>query len=309
MSWFPGARDPYFVRYALAAGCVLVATGAVLVPLHLWRRTADRARGAYVAWRSWMVIAPAILLVLGLGREVFIVCMAGLSMLFVHEFARATRLDEDRAVVTVVGLGVLGFYAMALLRLYGIFMAMPVHAIALVYTIPVYRNQHEGMLNRITLATVALIYLGWFPAHLAYLANYQELYAYVLFLMFGTELNDAAAFFAGKLFGKRPLVSRISPGKTIEGTLGALVVVVAFVLATRRMLPRFGWVELSLSVVVLWIGGTMGDLVISFIKRETHIKDMGSLIPGHGGVLDRFDSLILTSPFFFHVVRYFLGPP
>ena len=184
---------------------------------------------------------------------------------------------------------------MALLKLYGIFMAMPVHTIAIVYIIPIYRNQYEGMLRRATLATVALVYLGWFPAHLAYLANYRELYAYVLFLMFGTELNDAAAFFAGKLFGRRPLVSRISPGKTVEGALGALVVVLAYVLATRAWLPRFGWVEWTFSVVVLWIGGTMGDLVMSFIKRETHQKDMGTLIPGHGGVLDRFDSLLFVA--------------
>src|SRR5512142_380074 len=175
MTWFPGVRDPYYVRYAVVAGCALAATGAVLVPLRLWRRTAERARGAYLAWRSWIVLAPAILLVLGLGREVFILGMAALSLLFVREFARATGLDQDRTVVLVVCVGVLGYYAMALLKLYGIFMAMPVHTIAVVYIIPSYRNQHEGMLGKLTLATVALIYLGWFPAHLAYLANYREL--------------------------------------------------------------------------------------------------------------------------------------
>jgi phosphatidate cytidylyltransferase len=309
MWWFPGAGDPYFVRYAEVVGCLLLGTGAVLVPLRLWGRTAARARGAFLAWASWLVIAPVILLVLGLGREVFIVSMAVLSMFFVREFAQATGLAEDRTLVVVVCAGILAYYAMALFRLYGIFMAMPVHTIAVVYIIPIYRNQYEGMLRKVTLATVALLYLGWFPAHLAYLANYRELYALVLFLMFGTELNDAAAFFAGKLFGKRPLVSRISPGKTIEGTLGALVIIVGYVWATRGLLPRFGWVEWFFSVVVLWIGGTMGDLVISFVKRDTGVKDMGSFIPGHGGVLDRFDSLIFTSPFFFHMVRYFLGPP
>jgi phosphatidate cytidylyltransferase len=230
-------------------------------------------------------------------------------MLFVREFARATGLDEDRTFVIVVWLGILGYYAMALLKLYGIFMAMPVHTIAIVYIIPIYRNQYQGMLRRATLATVALVYLGWFPAHLAYLANYRELYAYVLFLMFGTELNDAAAFLFGKLLGRHPLVSRISPGKTIEGALGALVVIVAYVWLARPLLPAFGWVEWVFSVVILWIGGTMGDLVISFVKRDTGVKDMGRLIPGHGGVLDRFDSLIFTSPFFFHMVRYFIGPP
>lgn len=309
MSWFPGAGDPHFVRYAVAAGCLLAAFGAVVVPLRLCRSTAERARSAFVAWCSWLVIAPAVLLVLGLGREVFIVSMAGLSMLFVHEFSRVTGLAEDRTFVVVVSVGVLGYYAMALLKLYGIFMAMPVHTIAVVYIIPIYRNRYEGMLRKVTLATVALVYLGWFPAHLAYLANYREAYAYLLFLVFGTELNDAAAFVAGKLFGRTPLVSRISPGKTIQGTLGALVAIVAYVALTRRLLPRFGPVEWFFSVVILWIGGTMGDLVISWVKRDTHVKDMGTLIPGHGGVLDRFDSLIFTSPFFFHMVRYFLGPP
>lgn len=309
MDLLPGAGDPCFVRYATATGGVLAATGAVLVPLRLWTRTVERTRGAFLAWRSWLVMAPAILLVLGLGREVFILCLAGLSLLFVREFARATGLSEDRTFVAAVCAGVLGIYATALFRHFGIFMAMPVHAVGLLFAIPVWRNEYQGMLRKVGLAAIAVVYLGWFPAHLAYLANYPEVYAYPLFLILGTELNDASAFIAGKLFGRTPLVSRISPGKTVQGTLGALVATACYVALTRRWVPRFGPVEWVLSVAVLWIGGTLGDLVISVVKRDVQVKDMGTLIPGHGGVLDRFDSLILTSPFFFHMVRYLVEAP
>lgn len=307
MPWFPGLSDPFYVRYASAVGGLLAVFGLLLGVLRLLPRTREAARGPWVAYRSWLFMAPAVLLALGLGPTVFILGMGLLSILFVKEFAQATGLYADWGFVGTLYGGILFFYFLAFVKWYGMFMAMPVYAIAAIYMLPAARNEYEGMLQKVGLSTVALLYLGWFPAHLAFLANHPQRYAYILFLVLGTELNDASAFLSGKLFGKHPLVSRISPKKTIEGTLGALAATVAYVWVARPWLPGFTTPMLLLSVLILWIGGTMGDLVISFVKRDVGIKDMGTLIPGHGGLLDRVDSLIFTAPLFFHMVRYFLG--
>ena len=113
-----------------------------------------------------------------------------------------------------------------------------------------------------------------------------------------------AAFTCGKLFGRHPLRSEISPKKTWEGSIGALAVSLALPWALWFTLPQFGPVDLIAVGLIVGIGGQLGDLSISVIKRDVGVKDMGAAIPGHGGILDRIDSLIYVAPLFFHVVRW-----
>ena len=116
-----------------------------------------------------------------------------------------------------------------------------------------------------------------------------------------------AAFTFGRLFGKHPFRSRISPKKTWEGALGALGVSLLLPWVLQFSFPHFAARELVLTGLIVGIGGQLGDLSISIIKRDIGIKDMGATIPGHGGILDRIDSLIYTAPLFMHMVDYYHG--
>jgi phosphatidate cytidylyltransferase len=152
---------------------------------------------------------------------------------------------------------------------------------------------------------VGFVYVGWMFGHLGFLANADHAYAYILYLLVAVELNDVAAFTFGKLFGRHKLRSNISPKKTWEGALGALAVSMALPWAFRSTLPHFGVAPLLWTGLIVGVGGQLGDLSISVIKRDVGIKDMGATIPGHGGILDRIDSLIYTVPLFFHMVNYY----
>lgn len=112
--------------------------------------------------------------------------------------------------------------------------------------------------------------------------------------------NDTGAYLVGSLIGKNKMFERVSPGKTWEGVVGG--VVVAFGMAW--LISLYGDTSLTLVnwlvlAAILSVIGTLGDLVESLLKRSVAIKDSGSLLPGHGGVLDRFDSLIISAPFLF----------
>jgi phosphatidate cytidylyltransferase len=109
------------------------------------------------------------------------------------------------------------------------------------------------------------------------------------------------------LFGRHPLRSEISPKKTWEGALGALIVSMSLPWLLRFSLPEFGPVQLILAGLIVGIGGQLGDLSISVIKRDIGTKDMGASIPGHGGILDRIDSLIYVAPLFMHMAGYYYG--
>lgn len=119
----------------------------------------------------------------------------------------------------------------------------------------------------------------------------------VLYLFAATWLGDTGAYFAGRAFGKTPLFERVSPKKTREGALGGLLLsaVGGFVFAKVGNLP-FGVVECVLLTMALDVAGVVGDLAESLLKRTWDVKDSGWIMPGHGGILDRIDSLVFTAP-------------
>ncbi|MCS6303510.1 MAG: CDP-archaeol synthase [Nitrospira sp.] len=134
----------------------------------------------------------------------------------------------------------------------------------------------------------------------------------VLFLAVVTWASDTGAYYAGTLWGKHPLLPSVSPKKTVEGVLGGLALAIGASLLARWWFAS----QLSLSdalILGLLLTGTglLGDLFESMIKRRTGVKDSGGILPGHGGMLDRLDSLLFTAPAFYYYVAYVRGlsPP
>ena len=190
---------------------------------------------------------------------------------------------------------------------YGFFMAVPVFVIALILLIPILRNRARGQLQNMSLSIVGFIYIGWMFGHLGFLANPTNAYGFLCYVIFATELNDVSAFTFGRLFGRHPLRSEISPKKTWEGALGSLAVSMVLPWLLWFSFPFFGAKQLVLTGFIVEIGGLLGDLSISVIKRDIGTKDMGAAIPGHGGILDRIDSLIYVALLFMHMARFYYG--
>jgi len=128
-----------------------------------------------------------------------------------------------------------------------------------------------------------------------------------LFLVVGaTWVMDIAAYVVGRAIGRHKLCPTISPGKTIEGAIGGLVGAVAVAWAMGMWLGLSAMQAVLLGVL-LGLGGQAGDLFESLLKRRAGVKDSGTLLPGHGGVLDRFDSLLFNAPIAYYVIRAFVG--
>jgi phosphatidate cytidylyltransferase len=160
--------------------------------------------------------------------------------------------------------------------------------------------------NRVQVsAGVPVLLLGWVVliplwAALVELRRFGPLY--VFFAMGVIWLADTAAYFSGRAFGKRKLAPDISPGKTLEGALGALAVAALYAVILVSLGQRFGTMSLAgmpmmiVGFVVIVVLSIVGDLFESWFKRQCGKKDSGSLFPGHGGILDRIDSLTSTMP-------------
>jgi phosphatidate cytidylyltransferase len=270
---------------------------------------------AWDSYLGWLVMVPLVAVSLFAGRAVSICFFAIIAIAAFTEYARATGLHRDLTMTFTSIAGIVGIAVVALARdpatsapgWYGLFITMPVFVSAALLLASIVRNRPEGQLKAIALALFGFLYIGWMFGHVAFLANSRNAYGYLLYLIFAVELNDVAAFTCGKLFGRHPLSTNVSPWKTREGALGAVVISALFPLAVRFALPDFSALECVFAGLIVGIGGHLGDLSISVIKRDVGVKDMGTLIRGHGGVLDRIDSLLYTAPLFFHFARYSHG--
>jgi phosphatidate cytidylyltransferase len=302
-------QEPLFLAYAGLWIALLAAGGILLAALRAIRGDRPAIRAITTTYRTWWIILPLVAVPLALGREATIAATTLLSLVTFREFGRGTGLGRDWAFTGAVYAAILVQAYWSWIRWYGMFLVWPIWVVALLLVIPVLRNRAEGMLQHACLAVLGFVYFGWFLGHLGYLANLEGGLGYLLFLTLAVSLGDIAAFTAGRLFGRRPLASRISPNKTLEGSIGGLVMAAAVVAASRPALAHFGPLQLGLTALLIGVGGQLGDLVISFIKRDLGVKDLGAVFPGHGGWLDRFDSLIFAAPLFFHLVAYFYDVP
>ena len=180
-------------------------------------------------------------------------------------------------------------------------------ALSAVYLIKLYIKKDKNPFSNIAFTFLGILYVG-VPFALMNLAIYYDgEYRFEILLgsLFILWANDTGAYFAGKNFGRRKLFKRVSPKKTWEGSVGGGILAVAVGIGAYYyfdLLPLWKWISISLIIVV---AGTYGDLVESLFKRSIRIKDSGRSIPGHGGFLDRFDGLLIASPFIVAFVRLF----
>ena len=162
-------------------------------------------------------------------------------------------------------------------------------------------NRHLSMF----ILLFGILYIGYTLGHFLWLRNQQDGSLLVLFVLLVTWAGDAAAYYVGKTWGTRPLAPRLSPNKTVEGFLGGMVVApVTAWIGHLWFLPIVTPVDCLILGILFTILGLLGDLSESALKRYAGVKDSGTLIPGHGGMLDRVDSLLLNAPVFYYYMVF-----
>ncbi len=161
----------------------------------------------------------------------------------------------------------------------------------------------SGFVKNATATTFALMYPGFISGFIFLLARSGDGFAYISLLVILVGLNDTFAYLTGVLVGKHPMAPKISPKKTWEGFIGGLVFAASgSAFAFNYFLEQELWVG-ALAGVVGALAATTGDLIESAIKRDLSLKDMGTLLPGHGGMLDRLDAALITAPIFWCIIE------
>lgn len=198
-----------------------------------------------------------------------------------------------------------------------------VASIIIVFIFAMMRNTRDAVTN-ISVTVFGIFYVGWLTSHVILLRQLTLGPAvtrfnlggagYVIMLLILLWLDDGGAFFAGTSWGKHKLVPAISPNKTVEGSVGGIVMTLVGSMLLKEvgillnffgvnMFPQMSYLSYALMGLGIAIAGQVGDLCESYLKRDAGLKDTGNLLPGHGGFLDRFDSLIFTAPLFYYYLK------
>ena len=297
--------------YLLAAGIVVLLVTATVTGLILRLRAAKGELNAAIEnlnarVNSWWIIAGAFALALWSGRTGVVLLFALVSLVALGEFCGSPQTRAERAVhVCSRWIALPLQYTFIWLEWHALFVLfLPLYA-ALVVPLSraIYGSSPE---SKWPVGVLLCIYaIAYVPALLSLEIPGYEGRSLVLiaFLIAITQLSDVLQYLWGKLLGRHAIARRISPGKTVEGTLGGITCAAALgaLLAPLTPFSATQACAISLAVTIL---GFLGGLALSAIKRRRGIKDWSALIPGHGGILDRLDSVVLSAPVFFHLTYF-----
>lgn len=262
--------------------------------------------------KSWWYIVGFFIIGIMLNTTVAVFFFGFLSYLVLKEyFTLIPTRRTDRRVIFYAYIAIIFQYYFAGIEWYGMFIIwIPVLIFLLLPFRQILIGDTKGFLENTARVQWGLMMFVFGLSHLAYLITLDPIGTntiggkeLVLYLVLLTELNDVLQYVWGKSIGKRKIVPKVSPNKTVEGFLGAFVSICILAVLFSFLTP-FTWYAALAAGMIISTAGFVGDVVISMIKRDIGVKDSGAMLPGHGGILDRVDSLIYTAPLFFHYVYY-----
>lgn len=304
---------PVVLLYALA-GIFLALTLASITTWWMQRRRPEKnyteLRLRVKTW--WLIVAVFCLMVVP-APGVALVVMGLVSFLAFKEFLSLipTRRADYRVLFWAY-LAIPVQYYWVHDAWYGMFIIfIPVYMFLFLPMRMVLVGETQGFLRSAGIINWGLMTTVFSLSHMAYLLVLPQPpgVAYsgatlLLFLVLLTQLNDVAQYLWGKSLGQRKIVPRVSPNKTWAGFLGGVGTTTLLAWLVAPWLTPLSGVESLLAGVLIGTSGFVGDVVISALKRDIGVKDSGSMLPGHGGILDRLDSLTYTAPLFFHFIYY-----
>ncbi|HBM9256128.1 TPA: phosphatidate cytidylyltransferase [Citrobacter freundii] len=297
---------------SLAVIFALLLIATVVNGLLVWRRPGKDWRELTLRIRTWWVIIVLFSLAILSPHWLALTFFALVSFMALKEFLTlAPSRQTDRMPLLWMFIAIPINYWLIGINWYGMFVVfIPVYAFLFLPVRMVIAGDTQGFLRFVSQHHWSLMTTVFAFSHVAFLLvlpddGKQTGALLVLFLVGLTEFNDIAQYLWGKSIGRIKVMPKVSPNKTLAGLVGgvATTTLIAAVLG-----PVMTPLSLPLSLLagfIIGLSGFCGDVVMSAIKRDIGVKDSGTLLPGHGGILDRLDSLIFTAPVFFHFIRYF----
>jgi phosphatidate cytidylyltransferase len=254
---------------------------------------------AGLGWLLLLLFGPFVL---------FWLVLVGLSAGALYEYAGLQRKLSGGEQIPVLGFIFLGLFPSLAAYFGRPELVIAGLLLALLFLFAVVLCRYSGLENGfdfLTRFSFGIIYAGVLPAHIILLMAQPQGSLWLGILTALIIASDSGAYYSGRLLGRRKLCPAISPGKTVEGFAGGLVAgALVMVGLVHLLLPGSDLLKIALLALLLSCLGVMGDLIESVLKRSAGVKDSGTILPGHGGILDRADSLLFAAPAFYYLLTW-----
>ncbi|MBX3568617.1 MAG: phosphatidate cytidylyltransferase [Rhizobiaceae bacterium] len=301
----------------LLAGLGAVLVTASIVAAILTARAPDPSSPTLVNLnqriKAWWVMVAIIAIAFFFGKDGMTVLFALISFAALREFVTLThtRRSDHWVLLAMFAVIIPIQYWLVWTAWYGLFtIFVPVYCFLLMPAVTALQGDTERFLERVAAQQWAVMLSVYCVSHVPALLTLQvpgfegRMMLLIAFLIITVQGSDVLQYVFGKLFGRHRVAPLVSPSKTWEGLVGGIGAASLLGGAISFLTP-FGPVQAALVAFLICLMGFLGGLVASAIKRDQGVKDWGHLIEGHGGMLDRADSIVFAAPVFFHIVRYF----
>lgn len=300
------------VLFVLLAVLFILIAATVILFLLGKRMVQDSHRELINRIKTWWFLVVIFFAAIILGKEAVTILFALISFLALKEyFSLIPTRRIDRNVLFWAYLSIPFQYYWAYIGWYGMFIIfIPVYIFLLLPFRTVLLGKNKGFIRSVGTIHWGLMITVFTISHIAFLYVLpQEVspaggVGLTIYLVVCTQFNDVAQFLWGKSLGKKKILPVVSPNKTWAGMLGGVLTTSLVGLAMSPFFTPLNPLEGFLAGTIIGLAGFIGDVVISAFKRDLGIKDCGNMLPGHGGILDRVDSMTYAAPLFFHYLYY-----
>lgn len=288
-------------------GVFFILSAVLAIIVHRCRPKTENKMNIWTRIISWACLVPVLIFSAYFGLISFTMLIALMIGLGIGEFLSVIRIHRKGYVWLAYGVSAL-IVLSAFFNMTGIFFSLPVVAVLFLMVVPVFTQNFQNTVYESAGTLLGILYVSWLFGFLILVRHFPNGFGYIVFIGTLAAAEDNIAYGVGKIFGKggKKLIPAISPNKTVIGSVGGVIGTVLVAWLFRFAVPDLSLSQSLLLGFVISLTGQIGDLVISAVKRDMGVKDMGALIPGHGGILDRFDSWVFSAPFVYYIVKSFL---
>jgi phosphatidate cytidylyltransferase len=308
------SAQPPALLWGLGGVVALLTLAAVVAALLPRLRPGGDFNNLQMRINSWWVMVALVAAALVSGWQAVVLLFGLVSFVALREFVSLAPIRrEDRLIVLLAYLAIPISYAAIVFDRYGIYLVIiPTYAFLIAPFLMAIIGQTRAYLSTAALFHWGLMTCVYNIGYAAFLMRTPETEplpagaaGLVFLLLAATEFNDVMQYVWGKLLGKRKILPKVSPNKTWEGFVGGWASTAALIWFAGPLFAPLQGVSLAIMAAVLPLAGFAGDVTMSAVKRDIGVKDTSQFIPGHGGLLDRIDSLTFTAPIYFHLLAFF----
>jgi phosphatidate cytidylyltransferase len=301
-----GWNDPVYLKTALIVLSTIFVSGAVVF---FFRRKNYYFVSAWASIKSWLFAAPILFLLFAIPEPGPLIALTLFAIYGAKAFFQILGLYHRHYFVLACYAGIYGLAACVYFGRVDIYNQMPMFVLGVSCLVPLFLGSHRRMIQYISLTLLGFIFLGWSFMHLALLLRFQSGLYQILYLVVLTEFCDNTNLATSYYFKGPKLFPSIDPKRTFFSTLVSVLLTLLLASLMSSLLPNDAGRYWLAAGLIAAVGGLFGDLMMTAIRRDAGVKDVGPFILGRGDLLQRMDRLIFVAPIYYYVMTYLMGTP